>query len=139
MIIGNVETKKHRGTILVYLLFVSLGLTLLDVDSAGQAQLGGVARKPFSVADSIEMTRLSGEPQFSPDATKVAVVIRKGNLETNTNQYSLLLWSTSNLLRSPAPEALVTMSSSSNRKAAAKTFSPASIRSPCSRAKGPPA
>jgi dipeptidyl aminopeptidase/acylaminoacyl peptidase len=43
--------------------------------------------------------------------------VRKGNLEQNTNEYSLLLWQTANVFRSPDPETVLTMSSSSNRTA----------------------
>jgi dipeptidyl aminopeptidase/acylaminoacyl peptidase len=56
---------------------------------------------------------------FSPDGSKFVVVARKGNLKDNTIEYSLLLWHTSVLLRTPTtpPQKLVTMPSSSSRDA----------------------
>lgn len=54
---------------------------------------------------------------FSPDGTKFLVVLRKGNLEQNTNEYSLLLWHTNDVSHSPIPDVVLTLSSSSNRQA----------------------
>ena len=85
--------------------------------------------RPVTVADSIRMTRLghpqytNGAPakgleaQFSPDGKRFVVVLRKGNLETNTNEFSLNLFETSKVFRSPAPRLLGSMASSSNRPA----------------------
>jgi hypothetical protein len=53
--------------------------------------------------------------QFSPDGLEFVIVLKRGNLETDTNDYSLLLFTTINALRSPAPRVLETFSSSSNR------------------------
>ena len=86
-------------------------------------------RRPVTAGDCIGMTKL-GDPsywygapsrglvaKFSPDGEKFVVVLRRGNLEQNTNDYSLLLWKTDDLFRSPDPDVLLTMSSSSNRPA----------------------
>lgn len=86
-------------------------------------------RRPATVADFIQMTRL-GDPQyndgapskglvakFSPDGKRFIVVLRKGNLETNVNEYSLVLFETDKVFRAPNPRVLVSMSSSSNRPA----------------------
>jgi dipeptidyl aminopeptidase/acylaminoacyl peptidase len=54
---------------------------------------------------------------FSPDREKFIVVLKKGNLERNTNEYSVLLYRTDRVLSSPRPELLFTLSSSSNREA----------------------
>jgi len=95
-----------------------------------RAKSGSVAAKrPATVPDSIQMTRL-GDPKytdgasskglvakFSPDGKRFVVVLRKGNLETNTNEYSLTLFETDEVFRSPSPRVLVSMSSSSNRPA----------------------
>jgi dipeptidyl aminopeptidase/acylaminoacyl peptidase len=76
--------------------------------------------------DVIRMTRLGdlGDSWFpdhiaalSPDGTKSILVLRTGNLRRNTNDYSILLWRTSDLFRSATPVRLLTMSSSSNRQA----------------------
>jgi WD40 repeat protein len=88
-----------------------------------------IGKRPVTVPDSIQMTRL-GDPlyndggssiglvaKFSPDGKRFVVVLRKGNLETNTNEYSLILFETDDIFRSPNPRVLLSMSSSSNRPA----------------------
>jgi dipeptidyl aminopeptidase/acylaminoacyl peptidase len=55
--------------------------------------------------------------QFSPDGEKFTVVLKRGNLERNTNEYSLSLWRTAEVFHSRRPELLLTFSSSSNREA----------------------
>src|SRR5260370_41231384 len=55
--------------------------------------------------------------EFSPDGKKFVVVLRKGNLEKNANEFSVLLWHTNGFSESPTPEVVLTMSSSSNRDA----------------------
>lgn len=86
-------------------------------------------QRSVSVADVIRMTKLgdpvyyAGGPSagrvatFSPDGTKFVVVLRKGDLEHNTNQYSLMLWETAQLFDSAVPKVVLTMTSSSNREA----------------------
>jgi dipeptidyl aminopeptidase/acylaminoacyl peptidase len=86
-------------------------------------------KRPVTVADAILITRLSDDhyfkggsssgrvAHFSPDGKHFIIVLEKGNLERNTNDFSLLLFHTADVLRSPKPEALVMMSSSSNRSA----------------------
>ena len=86
-------------------------------------------KRAVTVADAIEMTRLvdaqynSGKStnraiaKFSPDNEKFVVVLRKGNLKDNTNEYSLVLWRTSEIFDRRDPEVLLTFSSSSNREA----------------------
>jgi len=100
------------------------------VARANQAKSESAAvKRPVTVADSIRMTRF-GDPQytngtpskglvakFSPDGKRFVVVLRKGNLETNTNEYSLILFETDAVFRSPTPRVLLSMSSSSNRPA----------------------
>jgi dipeptidyl aminopeptidase/acylaminoacyl peptidase len=116
-----------------------LGLLCLQPSVLGVMGQTGTAlketqggKRPVTVADSIEMT-IDGDPwyyrgsslpdriaQFSPDGTKFVVVFRRGNLDHNTNDYSLLLWRTTEI--TPAelgkpPEVVLKMSSSSNREA----------------------
>jgi dipeptidyl aminopeptidase/acylaminoacyl peptidase len=85
--------------------------------------------RPVTIADAIEMTKLADPTyggagssagrvaQFSPDGRKFVVVVKKGNLKNNTNEYSILLWRTEEVFRSPKPDVLLTMVSSSNRLA----------------------
>jgi len=75
--------------------------------STGQSTaVAGLTKRPITVADSIQMTRLgdlsynNGEPsrgivaKFSPDGKRFVVILKKGNLEANTNEYSLVLFQT---------------------------------------------
>jgi len=53
--------------------------------------------------------------KFSPDGTRFVVVLRRGNLEKNTNDYLLLLFETAEAFHLPTPHILVSLASSSNR------------------------
>jgi dipeptidyl aminopeptidase/acylaminoacyl peptidase len=76
--------------------------------------------RPVTVADCISMVRtadtLHGREiaHFSSDGSRIAVILRKGNLERNTNDFSIVLWRTNALSSPSGPEVLVKMSSSSN-------------------------
>jgi len=120
---------------------LSICATLACLSLGGPAFLReSVARDPgrslevkrtITVADTIRMTTL-GDPnyraggpsyggiaQLSPDGKKAVTVLRRGNLEQNTNEYSLLLWDTENIFSTANPRVVLTMSSSSNREAIA--------------------
>jgi hypothetical protein len=86
-------------------------------------------KRPVTVLDSIQMTRL-GDPsytnggpykgivaKFSPDGKHFVIILKKGNLEANANEYSLLLFQSAEVFQSPHPEVLVSLASSSNRPA----------------------
>jgi dienelactone hydrolase len=86
-------------------------------------------KRRITVKDTIEMTEfadrgyfLGGEPSspvaiFSPNGKQFLIRLKRGNVERNVVEYSLLLFETSEAFRSPAGKLLVTMSSSSNREA----------------------
>jgi hypothetical protein len=87
------------------------------------------AKRAVTVADSIQMTRL-GDPsypngatskgmvaKFSPDGKRFVIILKRGNLEANTNEYSLFLFQTAEVFQSPKPQVLVSLVSSSNRPA----------------------
>ena len=90
----------------------------------GQEQMRSV-----TVADAVEMTKLADRDYFSggDSAGKVAlfsptgryfvVVLRKGNVEDNINEFTILLWASDGITTVQKPKKLVTMSSSSNREA----------------------
>src|SRR5260370_35176851 len=65
-------------------------------------------------ADSIRGRTLA---HYSPDGKAFIVILRRGNLEQNTNDFSLLLWKTDEIPYASTPQLLVTLSSSSNRDA----------------------
>jgi hypothetical protein len=112
--------------------FCSDGPIEPPASSRSTAQTAAVARltkRPATVADSIQMTRL-GDPsytdgapskgivaKFSPDGKHFVVILKKGNLEGNTNEYSLVLFQTAEAFQLPAPRVLVSLASSSNRPA----------------------
>jgi len=87
------------------------------------------ARRPVTVPDVIRMTRLAdslyfnGEPSqgrvaiYSPDGTQFAVVVRTGNVEQNTNTFTLYIFRTEDVFSKKEPTAVLTMVSSSNRDA----------------------
>ena len=92
-------------------------------------------KQPVTVRDMVEMTKWGDHhywmganwddtdpwraAQFWPDGTQFAVVLRKGNISDNTNEFSLLVWATKTMFQSPAPDAVLKMTSSSNRDAIA--------------------
>ncbi len=87
-----------------------------------------VSRAPATVADAIEMTQWADRSYaagssskgrvgiFSPDGTRFLVVLKKGNLKSNTNEFSILMFRTSSTVEPAEPRVLVTMSSSSSRE-----------------------
>lgn len=97
--------------------------------AAQGAAVAGLTKRPVTVADSIQMTRLgdlsytNGEPskgivaKFSPNGKHFVVILKRGNLEANTNEYSLVLFQTAAVFQSPEPQILVSLVSSSNRPA----------------------
>jgi dipeptidyl aminopeptidase/acylaminoacyl peptidase len=78
-----------------------------------------IPRRPVTVADTIQMTQLANNrgPQFAPDGNAFVLVVRKGNLQDNRNDYSLLLFHTRESSQSVGPDLLASFSSSSNRAA----------------------
>lgn len=80
-----------------------------------------------TVRDAVEMSELvsldynwggatkHSVAEFSPDGKRFVVVVRKGNLQADTNDYRMLLFKTSEAFKSPAPHVLAYFSSSSNR------------------------
>jgi len=78
------------------------------------------------VADAIGMTRLALDYnevvtqkafRFSPDGEQFVFILKTGDIENNANRFSLLRYRTSEAFRSPAPDVLLTMVSTSNRDA----------------------
>ena len=85
-------------------------------------------RARVTVADAIEMRQWADRNYaagssargrvgiFSPDENCFVVVLKKGNLNSNTNEFSILLFDTKASWEGARPQTLVTMSSSSNRE-----------------------
>lgn len=82
-------------------------------------------KRPVTVEDVITMTRVAntegssswqeGVPISSPDGKHVAIVLRTGDLEHNTNIYSLYVIESDTVFQDPAKHFLVSFSTSSNR------------------------
>jgi dipeptidyl aminopeptidase/acylaminoacyl peptidase len=109
----------------------TLALILCLEASLVRAQESAASEKrAITVADGIEMSRLA-DPQyflsgsgsaaavahFSPNGKHFVVLTRKGKLARNTNEFTLLLFHTSEIFHSAVPHLLVAMESSSNRDA----------------------
>jgi dipeptidyl aminopeptidase/acylaminoacyl peptidase len=80
--------------------------------------------RPVTVADSIGMTAIgtalsayedAAPVQFSPNGQFFTVITRKGDVRTNTNEYSLLLFRSSDQSEPVHPNVIATFASSSNR------------------------
>jgi dipeptidyl aminopeptidase/acylaminoacyl peptidase len=102
---------------------LQVGAALLGLCAAVLSWSVAVAeptKRAVTVADAICMTKLTdpGHPaNFSPDGSKFVVLLQRGNLTQNTNDYWLLLWRTNRLFSGAKSDLLITMSSSSNRPA----------------------
>jgi hypothetical protein len=68
------------------------------------------ARYHYTGAPSADFT------VFSPNGKYFVIVTRKGNLEANTNEYSLLLFQTDSIFSHPNPKTLASFTSSSDRE-----------------------
>ena len=125
------EMKSSRS-ISVWLqrafLLIVLAPTSLKVSGTQRVRADGPVR-PVTIADAIRMTRLAdpdyvnGAPsrghvaQFSSDGRRFAIIVRRGNLEKNTNEYEMLLWRCDRIGDPQFPKRVLTMASSSNRPA----------------------
>jgi dipeptidyl aminopeptidase/acylaminoacyl peptidase len=94
---------------------------------AGGQNSDSFVKRPIAVADAIGMTRLESSDDsaqdggqfvyFSPDGKQFVLLVRRANLGQNTDDFSLLLYQTADVLSAPTPDFLLKMSSSSNRDA----------------------
>ena len=87
------------------------------------------SNRVVTVADSISMTTIDNPnyslgtwgrddvAAFSPDGKRFVIIVKQGNLEQNTVEYSLLLYQTEEALSSSPAEVLTSLSSSSLRPA----------------------
>ena len=118
-----------RARLFRCLWFLLLEVSILICVSHANEKASQAEKRRVTVTDMIEMTRwadhdyfLGGESRgriglFSPDRKRFIVVVKKGNIERDTVDYSLLLFRTNSVFQSPKPHVLLKMSSSSNRDA----------------------
>jgi dipeptidyl aminopeptidase/acylaminoacyl peptidase len=115
---------KNKLFLAVLILMGVPGLVCL---SFGQEKAATPEKRPVTVADTIQMSRVAGSgypslrpksgfASFSPDGKHFAIVIAHGNLEKNTNEYSLLVFRTANVSNGGMRRTIVSLSSSSNRE-----------------------
>lgn len=123
----RVKTRLGRRLTL-YASSCILLTTILAVASAEERNEDRTndVRHRVNVSDAISMTKLadpwyweggssSGRvATFSPDRKAFVVVLRKANLENNTNEFSALLWVTDQVFRGAPPQVLFTVESHSN-------------------------
>ena len=116
---------------LQFLLLIIFSIVVCPSSVQGQPQVSQShsLKHPISVSDVIATTRLGdrayfegrspqgGVAQFSPDGKRFIIVLRKGNPQRNTNDFSIYIFTTADIFRSPTLNRLLTMASSSNRDA----------------------
>ena len=109
------SSNERALSILLFLLWSAISALNLNAQEGTDKS----ALRPVTVLDSIRMRRATDwvPARFSPDGKRFVVVLETGNPIRNTNEYTLLLWKTSDVFQSSAPEVLLTMPSSSNRAA----------------------
>ncbi len=105
-------------------------LCFLVVSTAcGQEKADAKQKQPITPADGAVMARVevpyglaanASIAQFSPDGKRFFLLVKKGNLERNTNEFSLLVYRTADVFHSSKPDSSLVMSSSSNRDAITK-------------------
>src|SRR5580698_8626166 len=102
-----------------------------NVAAAAGTASASEKKRLMTEADSIGMSLIAGPGSdrsyanaltrdfafFSPDGKSFVVLLKKGNIENSTNEYSMLLFQTDTLSMSVPPKTLVTMASSSPREA----------------------
>lgn len=115
------------------LLKVLIGCLVFCAMAQGQLQTAKLGKdhtkRPVTVADAISMTQIGDRSyldaftkggnvaQFSPDGSRFAFVVQKGNLQSDTVEFRLLVFKTADAFTSPHPEVVTTLASSSNREA----------------------
>ena len=102
-----------------------------DRPSNSSAASTRLSKRRVTVTDSIEMNRIAGSSSshnrytgasssdfavFSPDGKQFVIVVKRGNIKKNTNDYSMLLFQTGQIFDAPVPKIITSFSSSSNRE-----------------------
>ena len=118
----NCQAKSYSFVFLAIMICVGLRPSLV-------ARIDQRKQRFVTVRDSIEMVRLADPlysmgrqshglvAHFSPDRSKFAIVLKRGNIAHDTNEYFLYVCATSKIFGHLKPQPILTMSSSSNRGA----------------------
>jgi dipeptidyl aminopeptidase/acylaminoacyl peptidase len=124
--------QSRQGSLLGWSTLAVLTMEALFAATATGTKIEPVSpKRPVTAADGITMFTLA-DPEyflgysaerrvatFSPDGTSFVIVLRRGDLQNNTNEFSILLFRTAagGALGSIERNTIVTMTSSSNRDA----------------------
>jgi len=121
-----IEGNSHRAPV------PNRGASLVEDERDDNYRPHGEVGRRATVADMIEMTRVAGSSYarssysgslsadfafFSPNRKRFAIVLKKGNLSRNTNEYSLFVFDIGDGLPAVRRKRLVSFASSSNREA----------------------
>lgn len=94
----------------VFSFLLSVSIPAEGARAQGDLERGQNGKRVVTVADVIQMNRLADElnslnpiAHFSPDGARCVVVLRKGNLARNVNEYSLVLWNTKDMFLNRGP------------------------------------
>ena len=127
---GHRQSQRWAAPLLLFSEFFASGAARQDaapIRDNVQSPGGNNRKRAVTVVDAISMTEveelrdprsLSDEKHvalFSPDAKRFLVLVKHGNLVSNTNDYSVLMFESSDVFHSATPHFVVTFSSSSNR------------------------
>lgn len=108
-------------------LFMIVLILGFGLPAIAERDASSLLKSSVTVVDAIEMTRwadkdyFNGESSkgrvahFSPDGRHFVVVLRKGNVVTNTNEFSMLVFETARVVSTSTANLVVKMASSSNR------------------------
>src|SRR5437762_1564925 len=106
-----------RSLVSTFTLLAFLSVAQLEAQTGDNRN----STRQITVSDVVGMTRLedrsllagnlfgnSPVAHFSPNGARFVVVLRKGNLDRKTNDFSILLYYTADARRSPKPSVLLT-------------------------------
>ncbi len=118
--------RPQRLSAVTTLALLVLGLAGARSALWGQTPPPDTGGRTMTVADIIRMTTFGSQPRGyrpedldvpSPNGRLHAVVVKRGDVEQNTNVYSLLLFNSEALSSGAKPDTVLTLASSSNRPA----------------------
>lgn len=102
-----------------------LAVQLTSVRGLGRESVDSAKKRVITPGDCIEATTPANRAyywggqlaEYSPDGKKFVVALRKGNLESNSNEYSLYLWNVAANGDISPTRRVIALSSTSNREA----------------------
>jgi hypothetical protein len=127
---GHHQRYSRAASVTLALSFVGFfSSAFIGVLSSVEASDPSPRRRPVTVADAVSMTEvvavqdasaLATQPKvalFAPDGTKFAILLKKGDLARDANEYSLLVYSTVEIAERTEPLLSLKMYSTTNSPA----------------------